>query len=95
MISHYSIVLPNFLLAPPGGVWGTLKYIGVDTKCCIPCALLCPRDERVAYAVNGRVYGVAGNYICYRRDDNFIPTHGKHDSRASELLYTYEHESEW
>lgn len=39
------------------------------------CLLLCPTDEKDAYAVHGRVYDAAGTYIC-PRDDNFIPTRG-------------------
>ena len=51
---------------PDGGVWGTIKYVGEKTKMmaclgclciCLPglCVLACPRDEKDAYAVNGKV----------------------------------------
>ena len=37
------------------------------------CILLCPSDEKDAYAVNGRVYDAAGKYIG-PKDDNFTPS---------------------
>lgn len=51
--------------APPGGNWGTLKYVGSTTKmyacglclCCGPfgcCIMLCPVDEMDAYSAGGK-----------------------------------------
>jgi len=52
--------------APEGGSWGTVKYVGESTKmiaclaclccgCLGCCVLLCPQDEKDAYAKDGKV----------------------------------------
>ena len=69
--------------AADGGSWGTLKYVGSTTQaiacgaclCCGPlacCILLCPQDEKDAYAVDGKVYDAEGNYL-QQKNNEFVP----------------------
>lgn len=66
----------------PGGIWGTVRYIGPETQqlaciaclCCgLPglCVLMCPSDKKDAYKVNGKVYEADGN-LCVE-GHSFVP----------------------
>uniref|UniRef100_A0A7S3QEE0 Uncharacterized protein n=1 Tax=Chaetoceros debilis TaxID=122233 RepID=A0A7S3QEE0_9STRA len=70
--------------APEGGSWGTVKYVGESTKmiaclaclCCGffgCCVLLCPQDEKDAYAKDGKIWDAAGRYIGPASNNAFAP----------------------
>jgi len=70
--------------APEGGSWGTVKYVGESTKmiACIAClctgflgccVLLCPQDEKDAYAKDGKIWDAAGRYIGPASNNAFAP----------------------
>mmetsp|Transcript_23403 Transcript_23403/g.34705 ORF Transcript_23403/g.34705 Transcript_23403/m.34705 type:complete len:145 (+) Transcript_23403:60-494(+) len=70
--------------APEGGSWGTVKYVGESTKmiaclaclccgCLGCCVLLCPQDEKDAYAKDGKIWDAAGGYVGPASDNAFAP----------------------
>lgn len=78
--------------APEGGVWGTVKYVGETTKmiaclsclccgCLGCCVLLCPQDEKDAYAKNGKIWDAAGGYIGPASDNSFAPSRNQQMKR--------------
>jgi len=94
MAEELWLIISSFIFiyignAPAGAVWGTVKYVGPDTKrnacilclccgCLSCCILLCPSDEKDAYVVNGKVYDATGQYI-QKKDDKFTPVQQKMD----------------
>lgn len=50
---HFHLI--EIIKAPPGGVWGTLKYVGPETKCnacmfCIFCGVLVSFPQHITTA---------------------------------------------
>eukprot|EP01083_Nonionella_stella_P026955 74182_1 len=78
--------------APDGGSWGTVKYVGESTKmiaclaclccgCLGCCVLLCPQDEKDAYAKDGKIWDAAGGYVGPASDNAFAPSRNQRMQR--------------
>lgn len=78
--------------APEGGTWGTVKYVGESTKmiaclaclccgCLGCCVLLCPQDEKDAYAKDGKIWDAAGGYVGPASDNAFAPARNQRMQR--------------